>query len=239
MTTDQMNKAREEGFLNKLKLTTTLSTANMYVLDAEGKLKKYDTPEELLEDFYRLRLDLYEKRKTYVLHELKIASLKLKSIERFAREVWNGGLVLSKKLKSEKCVELREKGFQSLPSIEWEAKEEPQKKDDVAVKGYDGYDYLLSLPIESFEPEHIEKWEEERKAKDKKIEHLITSTPKSLWLEDLAALDEQLALIITISTTISLWLKDLAALENYPEAEKKARAKRAGDAAGQSTNKKR
>ncbi|GKE72567.1 DNA topoisomerase 2, partial [Tanacetum coccineum] len=124
-------------------------------------------------------------------------------------------------MKSEKCVELREKGFQSLPSIEWEAKEEPQKKDDVAVKGYDGYDYLLSLPIESFEPEHIEKWEEERKAKDKKIEHLSTSTPKSLWLEDLAALDEQLA------------------LENYPEAEKKARAKRAGDAAGQSTNKKR
>ncbi|GJS29250.1 DNA topoisomerase 2 [Tanacetum coccineum] len=136
-------------------------------------IKIYTRLANVLEDFYRLRLDLYEKRKTYVLHELKIASLKLKSIERFAHEVWNGGLVLSKKLKSEKCVELREKGFQSLPSIEWEAKEEPQKKDD-----------------ENYREAKYKEEAEKRK-------------------------------------------------ENYPEAEKKARAKRAGDAAGQSTNKKR
>ncbi|GJX26512.1 DNA topoisomerase 2 [Tanacetum coccineum] len=161
MTKDQMNKAEEGGLWNKLKLTTTLSTGNMYVLDAEGKLKKYDTPETLLEDFYGLRLDLYEQRKTSLLHELKIASLQLKSKVR-------------------------------------EAREEPQKDEDVAVEGYD---YLLSLPTESFEPEYIEELEEERKAINKKIEHLTTSTPKSLWLKDLAALDEQLA------------------LENYPEAK--------------------
>nr|GEW66486.1 DNA topoisomerase 2 [Tanacetum cinerariifolium] len=201
MTEDQMNKAREEGFPNKLKLTTTLSTANMYVLDAEGKLKKYDTPEKLLADFYRLRLDLYKKRKTSLLHELKIASLQLESKVRFAGEVWNGKLVLSRKRKHEKCVALREKGFKSLPSIKREAKVEPQEDENVAVIGYDGYDYLLSLPTGLFEPEYIEELEEERKAINKKIEYLTTSTPKSLWLKDLAALDEQLA------------------LENYPEAK--------------------
>ncbi|GJS24455.1 DNA topoisomerase 2 [Tanacetum coccineum] len=46
MTEDQMNKARQEEFLNKFKLTTTLSTANMYLFDAKGKLKKYNTPEQ-------------------------------------------------------------------------------------------------------------------------------------------------------------------------------------------------
>ncbi|GKC49910.1 DNA topoisomerase 2 [Tanacetum coccineum] len=253
MTEDQMNKAREEGFPNKLKLTTTLSTANMYVLDAQSKLKKYDTPEKhiiasraqdsfiatgkqsevcrgslewktFLEVFYRFRLHLYEKRKTSLPHELKIALLQNKSKERFARAVRNKELDLEKP-KSGKCVELKEKCFKTLPSIKREAREEtpPKEEDeDVAVKGYDGYDYLISQLDDIFEPEYIEELEEERKAKDKKIEHLTTSTTMSLWLKDLAALlDEQLA------------------LENYCEVEKKARAKRAGDAAGQSANKKR
>ena len=46
MTEDQMNTARQEGFLNKFKLTTTLSTANMRLLDANGVIKKYATPEQ-------------------------------------------------------------------------------------------------------------------------------------------------------------------------------------------------
>ncbi|GJS17807.1 DNA topoisomerase 2 [Tanacetum coccineum] len=199
MTKDQMNKARqEEGELwNKLKLTTTLSTGNMYVLDAEGKLKKYDTPEELLEVFYRFRLHLYEKRKTSLPHELKIALLQNKSKERFARAVRNKELDLEKP-KSGKCVELKEKCFKTLPSIKREAREEtpPKEEDeDVAVKGYDGYDYLISQLDDIFEPEYIEELEEERKATDTKLQHLTAATPKSLWLADLAALDAQLALV--------------------------------------------
>ncbi|GKA62528.1 DNA topoisomerase 2, partial [Tanacetum coccineum] len=204
MTKDQMNKAEEGGLSNKLKLTTTLSTANMYVLDAEGKLKKYDTPETLLEDFYGLRLDLYEQRKTSVLHELKIASLQLKSKERFAREGGSIFLSLYNKMKCEKCVELKKRGFKSLLSIEKEARKETQGvgEEDVAAEGYAGYDYLLiDVNLLSIDTKYIQELEEERKAKDKKIEHLTNSTPRSLWLKDLAALDEQLA------------------RENYPEAK--------------------
>ncbi|GKC16976.1 hypothetical protein Tco_1013758, partial [Tanacetum coccineum] len=43
MTEDQMNTARQEGFLKKFKLTTTLSTSNMHLFDANGVIKKYDT----------------------------------------------------------------------------------------------------------------------------------------------------------------------------------------------------
>ncbi|GJY14493.1 DNA topoisomerase 2 [Tanacetum coccineum] len=198
MTKDQMNKARqEEGELwNKLKLTTTLSTGNMYVLDAEGKLKKYDTPEELLEVFYRFRLHLYEKRKTSLPHELKIALLQNKSKERFARAVRNKELDLEKP-KSGKCVELKEKCFKTLPSIKREAREEtpPKEEDeDVAVKGYDGYDYLISQLDDIFEPEYIEELEEERKATKTKLQHLTLLLP-SLYEHNLAALDAQLALV--------------------------------------------
>ncbi|GJX39878.1 retrotransposon protein, putative, ty1-copia subclass [Tanacetum coccineum] len=206
----QWHKSRQEG--NK-------STANMYVLDAQSKLKKYDTPEKLLEDFYPFRLDLYEKRKTSMLHELKIASLQLKSKEKFAREIWDGDLfkVLRRKNERDRCVVLKERDFKSSPSIEREARKETQREEDVAeedvaAEGYDGYQYLLSLPILSFNEKYIQKLEGEMKEMNEKLEHLTTSTPKSLWLKDLAALDEQLA------------------LEHFPEAkytkaEQKARAK--------------
>ncbi|GJX29666.1 DNA topoisomerase 2 [Tanacetum coccineum] len=184
MTKDQMNKARqEEGELwNKLKLTTTLSTGNMYVLDAEGKLKKYDTPEELLEVFYRFRLHLYEKRKTSLPHELKIALLQNKSKERFARAVRNKELDLEKP-KSGKCVELKEKCFKTLPSIKREAREEtpPKEEDeDVAVKGYDGYDYLISQLDDIFEPEYIEELGGRKESNKDKVTASHSATPESL-----------------------------------------------------------
>ena len=47
MTEKQMENANiKGGLLNKFKLTTTLSMANMHLLDGQGKLKKYDTPEQ-------------------------------------------------------------------------------------------------------------------------------------------------------------------------------------------------
>ena len=60
MTEDQMNSANHAGgFLNKFKLTTTLSTANMHLLDANGELKKYDTPEQSKYDIHEQKIDLY------------------------------------------------------------------------------------------------------------------------------------------------------------------------------------
>jgi DNA topoisomerase II len=52
MTPEQMNTARQEGLLKKFKLTTTLSTANMHLFDANGVIKKYDTPEQSKYDIH-------------------------------------------------------------------------------------------------------------------------------------------------------------------------------------------
>ena len=47
MAYQQIKSAKqEEWFLNKFKLKTTLSTFNMYLLDEDGLLRKYTTPEE-------------------------------------------------------------------------------------------------------------------------------------------------------------------------------------------------
>ncbi|GJS29791.1 DNA topoisomerase 2 [Tanacetum coccineum] len=145
MTEDQMNRARREegGLLNKFKLTTTLSTDNMYLLDKDAVLKKYDTPQQILEDFFHIRLDFYKKRKTDLVRLLKIASLVLENKLRFIFEVCNGDLDLFtiNKTMDVKCAELEAGGFQSLASIERLQQELEAKKREIV--------YLRDASIES------------------------------------------------------------------------------------------
>jgi DNA topoisomerase-2 len=39
----------------------------MMLFDAEGKIKRYDSPEEILQEFFDLRLAYYEKRRVALL----------------------------------------------------------------------------------------------------------------------------------------------------------------------------
>ncbi|AQK73823.1 DNA topoisomerase 2 [Zea mays] len=41
-----VNVAKEEGLVKKFKLTTTIGTTNMHLFDSDGKIRKYDTPEQ-------------------------------------------------------------------------------------------------------------------------------------------------------------------------------------------------
>lgn len=53
--------AMQEGLKKKFKLTTTVSTSNMHLFDANGVIKKYDTPEQsmLCFDIYIQYLAFY------------------------------------------------------------------------------------------------------------------------------------------------------------------------------------
>ena len=46
LTEENMLLAIQEGLKKKFKLTTTVSTSNMHLFDANGVIKKYDTPEQ-------------------------------------------------------------------------------------------------------------------------------------------------------------------------------------------------
>jgi len=52
MKLDKIAGIMQDGLLKKFKLSTSLSTNNMHLFDAEGKIKKYDSPEESMYTFY-------------------------------------------------------------------------------------------------------------------------------------------------------------------------------------------
>lgn len=63
MSASDLEKAEAQGLEEFFKLTTKLSTSNMICFDFEGKIKKYNSPEEMIEDFYPIRMAFYQKRK--------------------------------------------------------------------------------------------------------------------------------------------------------------------------------
>lgn len=58
-----MNKAEDIGLLKALKIQSTIATTNIVCFDKDGRLKRYSGPEDVMREFYPLRLEYYTKRK--------------------------------------------------------------------------------------------------------------------------------------------------------------------------------
>jgi DNA gyrase/topoisomerase IV subunit A len=65
MDAKQLEKAEEKGLVEFFKLTSKINTTNMMCFDFDSKIKKYNSPEEIIEDFYPMRLAYYQKRKVW------------------------------------------------------------------------------------------------------------------------------------------------------------------------------
>ena len=63
MDDKHMQLALEEGLEEKFKLTKSIATSNLVAFDAEGRITKYATVEDILKEFYGIRIKFYEKRK--------------------------------------------------------------------------------------------------------------------------------------------------------------------------------
>jgi len=89
LTEKNMSSAIEYGLAKKFQMTKTLSTTNMHLFNSQGLIQKYDSPEEILREFYDLRIEFYGKRKSYMVSELerqltilsnKVQTLKLNTL---------------------------------------------------------------------------------------------------------------------------------------------------------------
>ena len=176
MSAEQMKKAVADG-LSQFKLTASIATSNMVCFDPDGSIKKYNTPEEILEEFYAIRFQFYQKRKVrvafetayfiltrtsqaHVVHELQTQADKLNNQARFVQMIIDKKLTVSGRKKADIVAELRVKGFRPFPRI-LKAKEageaEDAQDDEQDSPGNIGdYDYLLGMAIWSLTQEKVQ-----------------------------------------------------------------------------------
>jgi len=147
--------ALEEGLEEKFKLTKSLATTNLVAFDAEGRITKYAGVEDMMKEFFNIRIKFYEKRKAHLLSEMHCDLEKYTNQARFIQMVVDGKLIVSKKKKMVLVQELKEKSFKPLPKVADSVKEgelgpiadndeDDEENEDV---GAAAYDYLLGVSV--------------------------------------------------------------------------------------------
>ena len=195
LTEANMAKAEAEGLEKKFKIATSLSTSNMVCFDDQGRIRKYANVEQILEDFYHLRLTYYQKRKEYMADQLTEEWERLNNKVRFIMEIIQGKLVVQNKKKADVLTELRKreyKPFFKKPQKSGVTELGDGESEDEERGGADhGFDYLLSMALWSLTAERVEHLRQERDVKQRELDELLGTTPKQLWERDLDAFLEE------------------------------------------------
>jgi len=195
MTKEQMAEAEKEGIEKKFKLSSTINTTNMVCFDREGRIKKYAAAEDMLREFYEVRIEYYQKRKDHLVGEFTKAHQMLSNKAKFILEITEGKLNISNKKKADVIKLLRSRNFDPFPvqkkvkvagdEQESAGEEEEEEEDEAAAGGSSDYDYLLKLPISSLTQEKVQKLLAEKGAKEAELQVLLDRTPSSMWETDL------------------------------------------------------
>ncbi|KAM4624510.1 DNA topoisomerase 2-alpha [Polymixia lowei] len=202
MTEEKLREAEAAGLHKVFKLQNPLTCNSMVLFDHVGSLKKYESVQDILKDFFELRMKYYVLRKDWLVGMLGAESCKLTNQARFILEKIEGTLVIENKPKKELIRMLQKMGYDSDPVKAWKQAQEKneeemqgegeeEEKEEEDTSGPD-YNYLLSMPMWFLTKEKKEELCKQRDAKMTELNNLKKKAPADLWREDLAAFTEEL-----------------------------------------------
>uniref|UniRef100_A0A7N6AYP4 DNA topoisomerase 2 n=1 Tax=Anabas testudineus TaxID=64144 RepID=A0A7N6AYP4_ANATE len=199
MTPEKLREAEAAGLHKVFKLQSPLTCNSMVLFDHVGSLKKYESVQDILKDFFELRMKYYVLRKDWLAGMLGAESAKLTNQARFILEKIQGTLVIENKAKKELIRMLQQMGYDSDPVKAWKEAQEKEEMDEEEEEGTEkgdtsgpDYNYLLSMPMWFLTKEKKEELCKQRDAKLTELNTLKKKSPADLWREDLAAFTEEL-----------------------------------------------
>ena len=170
----------------KMSSSKGLAMTNMHLFDPSGRIKKYESPDDIINDFCEVRLKGYEARRTHMIaacaEEVKVLSNRA----RFIEMVNSGELKLGNRGDEELDADLEARGFDRITAATAEAEAEA----DGGSSG--GFSYLLGMKLSSLTQKRKEQLEALLADRQAKLRALEASTPVEIWLEDIEDLQRLL-----------------------------------------------
>lgn len=166
------------SFLNKLKLITPLNLTNMYLYNFDGKIQKYESPEDIIIDFFNHRQEKYiQRKKIYVKileNELNILKWRIEFINGYI----NGDIKIEKKKKTEIIKQLEDLGFPKLNS-DYKAAEKDKT-----------YNYITDIKLFDLTEEKLFELSEKKENKEKELKIYKNTKSLDIWKNELLELRE-------------------------------------------------
>lgn len=204
MTEEKLAQAEAAGLHKVFKLQSSLTCNSMVLFDHMGCLKRYDSVNDILKEFFELRLHYYKLRKDWQLGSLGAEAAKLSNQARFVLEKIEGKISIENKSKRELIRMLVQKGYESDPVAAWcKAQEKSAEDDDDDGNDSDSsidsgsssgpnFNYILNMPLWCLTKEKVDELLKQRDQKKGELHDLQRKTPEDLWKEDLAVFVEEL-----------------------------------------------
>ena len=149
--------------IKDLKLQKVIRTSNMHLFHPTRGIHKYQTPEDILMDFVKLRREHYIRRKAYLLKVLGVKSTMCEYKSRFVTMVINGDIVVFRRKKQDLERQLSE----LFPKIG------------------DTYDYLLNIKTVQYTDESVRELLSQSKQAHAELEAMKLVSPMTMWENDI------------------------------------------------------
>lgn len=120
------------GFHRVFKLTSSIAITSMHAFDHVNCLRKFDNTLLILQEFYNLRLEYYQKRKVYLEGMLQAEADKLSNQARFIMEKCDRTLVVENKKRKVMIDELIKRGYEADPVKEWKRRIKAEDAEELA-----------------------------------------------------------------------------------------------------------
>jgi len=164
----------KDAVYQKMRLVTKISTGNMHLYNAAGNIQKYASPTEILREFYGVRIEMYAKRKAYIVarltHELDLLKYKIQ----FIQYILDKKILIERQKKDDIIKRLEHFKFPRLAS---------------SYQGADaGYDYLTNMYLFSLTEEKINELEDKYEKKDEELANVKAVTEEEMWRTELGEL---------------------------------------------------
>uniref|UniRef100_A0A4W5PMP9 DNA topoisomerase 2 n=1 Tax=Hucho hucho TaxID=62062 RepID=A0A4W5PMP9_9TELE len=203
MSEEKLAQAEAAGLHKVFKLQSSLTCNSMVLFDHMGCLKRYDSVQDILKEFFELRLHYYKLRKDWLVGSLGAEASKLSNQARFVLEKIEGKITIENKSKRDLIRMLVQKGFDSDPVAAWTKAQEKVLLDDRDSNDSDGsvdsgsssgpnFNYILNMPLWCLSKEKVDELLRQRDIKKGELNELQRKSPEDLWKEDLAVFIEEL-----------------------------------------------
>jgi DNA topoisomerase-2 len=140
------------------------------MFNAERKLRKYETVEDVIDEFYVVRMETYRKRKVALIEELERKLIKLSNRAKFILANLDGSIDLRKKTAIEVNGILTSRGFAEI----------------------DGdFKYLIKMPMDSVTEENVANIIADRDNSQKELDILLATSLEKMWIGELDVLERE------------------------------------------------
>lgn len=157
-----MPKGVNDSLITRLKLYKIVNE-NYTAIDENLKVREFKSAKEIIDYYIYIKLKFLQKRKTYIIEKLNKDFKVLENKLRFLKMYISKELSITDKSKSELEIELEKLNFDK----------------------FDGYSYLIGMPLYSLTTDKIKELETSIEKLKKEIETVTKTSIEQMWRKDL------------------------------------------------------